>query len=380
MVYILKIVGKGLWLIAMVLLYLLTNAFTTIYAQEKKVTNGISSSPEIPMTLLSSPSIQPINQTSSKSVLSNNSSGETPGPSNSTLFLKYNNLGNNLNKARGNSYNVPGYSDPSSAYMQPPPSTQTSPYYYPSYNQYPYSFGANSYPQAAPPAYFSYPQSSTAFSPSLASTSPMYPSTLPPSSGVPVQPYFLPSPPPPPFLPPRYPPEIAKDSSLESEDPVVSEVPKMVSPWFPSIPASDCEGIFEFTLEGTANLQAKNLKSGNHKITIKMTSDSPDLINGQLWVDKKSNNDKGSKFDIDKTFNNCRVVTASSTAPSPGQQQESSSSLLNSLLNDLPEEEYSGVEEFNDDSFDNGNSQQQEDTQVGDDGGREGKNKIAALQ
>ena len=68
MVYILKIVGKGLWLIAMVLLYLLTNAFTTIYAQEKKVTNGISSSPEIPMTLLSSPSIQPINQTSSKSV------------------------------------------------------------------------------------------------------------------------------------------------------------------------------------------------------------------------------------------------------------------------------------------------------------------------
>ena len=44
-----------------------------------------------------------------------------------------------------------------------------------------------------------------------------------------------------------------------------------------------------------------------------MTSDSPDLINGQLWVDKKSNNDKGSKFDIDKTFNNYRVVTASSS-------------------------------------------------------------------
>jgi hypothetical protein len=71
-----------------------------------------------------------------------------------------------------------------------------------------------------------------------------------------------------------------------------------------------------------------------------MTSDSPDLINGQLWVDKKSNSDKGSKFDIDKTFNNCRVVTASSIAalteqPSTGEQE--SSSLLNSLLNYLPD-------------------------------------------
>jgi hypothetical protein len=380
MVYILKIVGMGLGLIAMVLLYLLTNAFTTIYAQDKRLTNGVSSSSEIPMALFSSPSSQAINQTSSKAVQSNNSSGEAPGPSNSTLFLKYNNLGNNHNKARSDSYNVPSYSDPSSAYMQPLPSTQTSPYYYPSYNQYPYSFGANSYPQVAPPSYFSYPQSSTAFSPSVGSTSPMYPSTLPPSSGVPVQPYFLPSPPPPLFPAPRYPPEITKDSSLESEDPVVSEDPKMVSPWFPSIPASDCEGIFEFTLEGTANLQAKNLKSGNHKITIKMTSDSPDLINGQLWVDKKSNSDKGSKFDIDKTFNNCRVVTASSTSPSPGQQQESSSSLLSSLLNDLPDEEYSAVEESNDEAFDNESSQQLEDAQVGDGAGREGRNKIAALE
>ena len=163
-------------------------------------------------------------------------------------------------------------------------------------------------------------------------------------------------------------------------DPAGPQGSKMVSPWFPSIPASDCEGIFEFTLEGTANLQAKNLKSGNHKITIKMTSDSPDFINGQLWLDKKSNSDKGSKFDIDKTFNNCRVVTASSTSPSPGQQQESSSSLLSSLLNDLPDEEYSAVEESNDEAFDNGSSQQKEDAQVGDGAGREGRNKIAALE
>jgi hypothetical protein len=156
----------------------------------------------------------------------------------------------------------------------------------------------------------------------------------------------------------------------------------MVSPWFPSIPASDCEGIFEFTLEGTANLQTKDVKSGNHKITIKMTADSADLINGQLWVDKKSNNDKGSKFDIDRTFNNCRVVTASSLPSSSGQQQ-SSSSLLNSLLNDLPSEDHSAEEELSDEEVNNGNSdniQQQEDVEDGDGIERKGKNKIAALE
>ena len=77
-----------------------------------------------------------------------------------------------------------------------------------------------------------------------------------------------------------------------------------------------------------------------------MTSDNPDLISGQLWLDKKSNNDKGSKFDIDRTFNNCRVVTASSIPPTAGQQQESSSSLLDSLLNDLPEEDHAAEEEL----------------------------------
>lgn len=367
----------------MLCLYLLTcNAFATIYAQDKRVTNDRSSSPEILTALPSSPSGQAINQSFSKAVsLSNNSSGDAPGTSNSTLFLKYNNLGNNHNKAASTSYNFPGYSNPASAYTQPLPSTPTSPYSYPSYNHYPYSFGANPYPQLAPPSYSSYPQSSTPFSPSLASTSPMYPSAaLPPSSGVSVQPYFLPSPPPPVFPPPRYPPEIVNDSTLGSEDPVGSEDPKMVSPWFPSIPASDCEGIFEFTLEGTANLLAKDLKSGNHKITIKMISDSPDLISGQLWVDKKSNNDKGSKFDIDRTFNNCRVVTASSIPPSAGQQQEPSSSLLNSLLSDLPEDDYSAEEQLTDESDNTGISQQQEDVEDGDGAERKGKNKIAALE
>ena len=387
MVYILKIVGKGLWLIAMLCLYLLTcNAIATIYAQDKRVTNDRSSSPELITALPSSPSGQAINQTFSKAGSpSNNSSGDAFGTTNSTLFLKYNNLGNNHNKAASTSYNFPGYSDPASAsaYTRALPSTPASPYSYPSYNHYPYSFGANPYPQLAPPppSYSSYPQSSTPFPPSLASTSPMYPSAaLPPLSGVSVQPYFLPSPPPPVFPSSRYPPEIVNDSTVGSDEPVGSEDPKMVSPWFPSIPASDCEGIFEFTLEGTANLQAKDLKSGNHKITIKMTSDNPDLISGQLWLDKKSNNDKGSKFDIDRTFNNCRVVTASSIPPTAGQQQESSSSLLNSLLNDLPEDDNSAEEQSTDESDNTGISLQQDDVEDGEGAERKGKNKIAALE
>jgi hypothetical protein len=382
MVFILKIVGNGLWSIVTLCLYLLTcNAFATIYAQDIRVMNAISSSPEISMALPSSPSDQGINQTFARTVsLSNNSSADAPGTSNSTSFLKYNNLGNNHNKAGSSSYNFPGYSDPASAYMQPLPPTPTTPYHYPSHYQYPYPFAANSYPQVAPPSYSSYPQSSTAFSPSLASNFPMYPSGLPPTSGSSVQPYLLPSPPSPLFPAPRYPPDFVKGSSPESENPVGSEEPKVVSPWFPSIPASDCEGTFEFTLEGTANLQAKNLKSGNHKITIKMTSDSPDLINGQLWVDKKSNNDKGSKFDVDRTFNNCRVVTASSIPSSASQQQESSSSLLNSLLNDLPEEEFSTEEGFADQAVNNGNSQQEENAEDGNAVEGKGKNKIAALE
>lgn len=188
------------------------------------------------------------------------------------------------------------------------------------------------------------------------------------------------------FPPPRYPTEVVQNSSpgfddLESEDPVELEESKTVSPWFPSVPASDCEGIFEFTVEGTANLLAKNLKSGNHKITIKMTSDSPGSINGQLWVDKKTNSDKGSKFDIDKTFNNCRVVTASSLPTSTGHQ-ESPTSLLNSLLEDLPEDiEHSAEEQPTVEADSIVKSQQQEEEDAANSGGieRKGKSEIASL-
>jgi hypothetical protein len=163
-------------------------------------------------------------------------------------------------------------------------------------------------------------------------------------------------------------------------DPAGPQGSKMVSPWFPSIPASDCEGIFEFTLEGTANLQAKNLKSGNHKFTIKIASDNTDSISGQLWIDKKTNNEKGTKFNVDKTFNNCRIVTAlsGSSISSPNEQGESSSALLNSLLNDLSDDDQH-TEEETEDTDDSGSNSQQDNTEDGKGAEGNGK-KIASLE
>jgi hypothetical protein len=379
MVEMLKIAGNELWLFTTMCLYLLTSsAFPNVHAQEdKRVTNGNS---PFNMALPSSSAGKAFSGTTSPL---NNASDGALSASNSTHFLKYNNLGNNYNKGASTSFNFPEYSGPSSAYGQRVPSSSTYPY---SYNYYPYSFGTSPYPQLASPSYYPYPQSSAPFSSSGASNYPLSaspsslysqslfpPSFFPPSS--PAQLNSFPIPPPSVFPPARYPPEAVQDSAFGSDDPVESEESKMVSPWFPSIPASDCEGIFEFTLEGTANLKAENLKTGNHKITIKMTSESPDLINGQLWVDKKSNNDKGSKFDVDKTFNNCRVVTASSS-PDPTTQPQSSSSLLNSLLDDLPDEGLSADGQLSDRTEETG--QEQEDFE--DDAERKGKSKIASLE
>jgi hypothetical protein len=340
----LKIIGIGLWLIATICLYLLTyGILSNTHAQEdKRVTNSTSNSDK---AIRSSPSeVYP-----KTTVLSSNSSDDVLGASNFTQFLKYNNLGNNQNRAGSISNNFPSYSDPASAYMQPFFSSTNS-YYNSHYSQHPYSSGTYPSPQLTQPYHYPYLQTLTPFSTPLNSASPTYPYALPPFSGLPVQPYHYlssssPSPPPPVFPPPKYSPEVIQGplpavDDQKSKNPVEIEESKMVSPWFPSVPASDCEGIFEFTVEGTAELLAKNLKGGNHKITIKMISDGSDSINGQLWIDKKTNSDKGSKFDIDKTFNNCRVVTAAALPPTTGEQK-SSSSLLNSLLDDLSDTDYS---------------------------------------
>ena len=100
-------------------------------------------------------------------------------------------------------------------------------------------------------------------------------------------------------------------NSEESHE-VQSHNAKLLSPWFPSVPASDCQGTFEFTVEGIVDVEGEKLKNGSHKVILKIDAAGPDSIKGELWIDKKKHDDKGYNFDVEKTFNNCRVVTASS--------------------------------------------------------------------
>jgi hypothetical protein len=371
MVETLKIAGKGIWFVAMLCMYLMTcNAFTNISTQEDtKVVKPISSFKILP-AFASNDAISNAGSSSN-----NSANNETSFP-NSTFFLKYNNLGNSHNKAGSNSYNIPGYPNSGPSHQQFIPSTPTSSYYNPAYSYYPGSFGLYPYQQATPPpSYFSYPQTSAQFTPSFSLGSSTYPWAVSSTAGVPAPQHYLSSPIPSPLFSPLPPPlswpqmhstEIANEHSLKSDDPARRNESKMVSPWFPSIPASDCEGVFEFTVEGTTHLQAEDLKDGNHKVTIKMTSASPGSLDGELWVDRKTNNDKGSRFEIDKTFNNCRVVTASSVPQSVDQLESSSTSLLQSLLNDLPDDHYSSDEDSTYETDDNIYDQQKEDNEEAD--------------
>lgn len=372
MVETLKIAGKGIWLVAILFMYLMTcNAFSNISPQEDTRVVKPESSFKILPAFASNDAIS--NAVSS----SNNSANNETSFPNSTFFLKYNNLGNSHNKAGSNSYNFPGYPNFGPSDRQFLPSTSTSSYYNPGYSYYPGSFGLYPYQQATPPppSYFSYPQTSAQFTPSFSLGSSTFPWAVSPIVGVPASQHYLSSPIPSPLFSPLPSPlswpqmhstEIAKKPSLESDDPAGRNESRMVSPWFPSIPASDCEGVFEFTVEGTTHLQAEDLKDGNHKVTIKMTSANPGSIDGELWVDRKTNNDKGSRFEIDKTFNNCRVVTASSVPQSVNQPESSSTSLLQSLLNDLPDDHYSSDEDSTYKTDDNIYDQQKEDNEEAD--------------
>jgi hypothetical protein len=123
-------------------------------------------------------------------------------------------------------------------------------------------------------------------------------------------------PPPPPLSPPTNLAELLKNPYFMTE-PSEEELEKykLLSPSFPSLPASDCEGIFEFTIEGTANLNTKKLKSGEHKVTLKLTADGSNSVNGELWFDKKSSSEGGNEFNVEETYNNCRVITGASLEP-----------------------------------------------------------------
>jgi hypothetical protein len=81
-----------------------------------------------------------------------------------------------------------------------------------------------------------------------------------------------------------------------------------LSPWFPSVPASACKGIFQFTIDGTAHLNYPHIKNANHNITLQLTSINGNSIAGKFWIDKKGYNDNGIDFNINNISNNCKYV------------------------------------------------------------------------
>jgi hypothetical protein len=84
--------------------------------------------------------------------------------------------------------------------------------------------------------------------------------------------------------------------------------PSELSPWFPSVPASACKGIFQFTIDGTARLNDQHFKNANHNITLQLTSVNGNSIAGKFWIDKKGYNDNGIDFNINNISNNCKYV------------------------------------------------------------------------
>jgi hypothetical protein len=84
--------------------------------------------------------------------------------------------------------------------------------------------------------------------------------------------------------------------------------PSELSPWFPSVPASACKGIFQFTIDGTAHLNDQHFKNANHNITLQLTSINGNSIAGKFWIDKKGYNDNGIDFNINNISNNCKYV------------------------------------------------------------------------
>ena len=131
----------------------------------------------------------------------------------------------------------------------------------------------------------------------------------------------------------------------------VSTSSQLVSPWFPSLPASYCGGTFLLTIEGTPrgngdkndkiepsdNNDRKDNNGGgdndddgdHHKnskdsdrerrlLSLQVNSDNSriftddDAISGEIFLGKKNiDKNKGNDFDIKSIFNDCQVVTFS---------------------------------------------------------------------
>ncbi|MGE5661510.1 MAG: hypothetical protein ACM3X1_04610 [Ignavibacteriales bacterium] len=125
---------------------------------------------------------------------------------------------------------------------------------------------------------------------------------------------------------------------------------QLISPWFPSLPASYCGGTFLLTIEGTPrsngddkkiepsdkndnnhdnNGDDNNHDGNNHKhskdsdrdkrlLSLQINSDNTriftddDQISGEIFLGKNNiDKNKGNDFDIKSIFNDCQVITYS---------------------------------------------------------------------
>ena len=123
----------------------------------------------------------------------------------------------------------------------------------------------------------------------------------------------------------------------------VSTSSQLVSPWFPSLPATYCGGTFLLTIEGTpgGNGDKNNIepsdnndggsdnnddKNSEHSdrerrlLSLQVNSDNSriftddDAISGEIFLGKKNiDKNKGNDFDIKSIFNDCQVITFSKT-------------------------------------------------------------------
>jgi hypothetical protein len=106
------------------------------------------------------------------------------------------------------------------------------------------------------------------------------------------------------------PPSLQQQSSPSSSPSLSlpsSPSSKKSSPWFPSIPAYSCQGIFQFTIDGTAYL--KKINSSQYNITLQIESTNRESISAKLWIDRKDNsNARPINFDIKNVENNCKNI------------------------------------------------------------------------
>jgi hypothetical protein len=127
----------------------------------------------------------------------------------------------------------------------------------------------------------------------------------------------------------------------------VSTSSQLVSPWFPSLPATYCGGTFQHTIEGTPRGNGDNDNKieaadsndnnrddddddgDNHKnskdsdrekrlLSLQVNSDNSriftddDAISGEIFLGKNNiDKNKGNDFDIKSIFNDCQVITYS---------------------------------------------------------------------